>query len=102
MDSTIMQKGALFTREAHMALLELKALVDNTTEKIHAAQLEAVGLAVGHSQNEDPLKTLRLASEIFLSPNFEATVSQAREKMGTAVTHYLGTGTRPAHRTAHT
>jgi hypothetical protein len=37
MNSTSKQKGALITREAHSALLDLKTLVDSVTDKIHAA-----------------------------------------------------------------
>ena len=59
MKSTNMQKGALITREAHSALLDLKTLVDSATEKIHAAELEAIGLAVGHRQGAGPLRMLR-------------------------------------------
>jgi len=90
MNSTSKQKGALATREARLALLELKILVDSTAEKIHAAELEAVGLAVGHSQGCDPLKTLRIAVEALRSPNFEAAISEVRTKMETAVAWHLG------------
>ena len=91
MNSTSMQKGALITREAHSALLDLKTLVDSVTDKIHAAELEAVGLAVGHRQGADPLRMLRIAAETLRSPNFEAAISQARVKMETAVAWHLVT-----------
>jgi hypothetical protein len=84
MKSTKMQKFALATREAHLALLDLKALVDSATEKIHAAELEAVGLAVGHRPDAGALRILRAAADALRSPNFDVAVSQAREKMETA------------------
>jgi hypothetical protein len=49
-----MQKAALVTREAHQALLDLKKLVDNATQKTHAAELETVGQAVGGLQGTMP------------------------------------------------
>ena len=79
-----MQQGALIAREAHSALLDLKKLVDTATETIHAAEIEIVGLAIGHKQSGDPLQTLRTAAETLRSPNFEATILEARAKMATA------------------
>jgi hypothetical protein len=35
-------KGALATREAHGALLELRAIVEAAAERVHAAEFEAV------------------------------------------------------------
>lgn len=84
-----MQQGALITREAYLALLDLKRLVDAATQKIHAAQLETVGLAVGHPQGPDPLQTLQLAVETVRSRDFEATVLQARAKMETAIAWHV-------------
>jgi hypothetical protein len=68
----------------------LKNLVDSAAEKIHAAELEAVGVAVGHRQGPDPLRALRVAADTLKSPNFEAAVSQARTKMEAALVWHLG------------
>jgi len=86
MNSTHKEKVALATREARLALLEVKTLVDSTAEKIHAAELEAVG----HPQGCDPLKTLRIAAEALQAPNFEAAISQVRSKLETAVAWHRG------------
>ena len=40
--NTEMQKRALAARDAHMALLELKKMVDEATQTTHAVELEAV------------------------------------------------------------
>src|SRR5208283_4941406 len=44
--NTEMQKRALAAREAHLALLDLKKVVDEATQTTHAAELEAVHLAI--------------------------------------------------------
>jgi hypothetical protein len=89
MASRKLQKAALVTREAYQAVLELKQLVDSATKKVHTAELETVGQAVGSSQQEDALRTLRTAAESITSPNFDAAVAQARLKIETAVALHL-------------
>jgi hypothetical protein len=83
MSSTNLQKRALATREAHLALLDLKKVVDEATQTAHAAELEAVALAISPRQGSDT--TLRVVIDRLQSPNFEAALSQAREKLETAV-----------------
>jgi hypothetical protein len=51
----------------------------------NAAELETVGQAVGSSQGEDALRTLCTVAETIGSPDFDATLSQARMKVETAV-----------------
>jgi hypothetical protein len=85
MNSTNLQKRALATREAHMALLDLKKFVDEATQTTHTAELEAVSLAISPRQGGDTLNTLRVVIERLQSPNFEAALSQARDKLETAV-----------------
>jgi hypothetical protein len=68
-------------------MLDLKKIVDSTTEKVHIAGLETAGLAIGAKVN-DPLKTLRLVVETLRSSDFEAVLSQARTKMEIAVSAY--------------
>jgi hydroxylamine reductase (hybrid-cluster protein) len=89
MTSQKMQKAALVTRDAHQALLDLKKLVDSAAQKTRAAELEAVGLAVGSSQGEDALITLRSVAETIGSSDFDAAVQQARKKIETAVASHL-------------
>ncbi len=89
MSFTNRHQGALITRDAHAALLDLKRLVDSAAEKIHVAERETVGVAIGRWQSDDPLRTLRDAAETLQSPNFEAVVSRAREKMESAVAWHV-------------
>lgn len=81
--------GALSTRDARAALLDLKRLVDSAAEKIGAAERETVGVAVGKRQGDDPLRTLRTAAAALQSPNFDAAVSRVRETIKSAVAWHV-------------
>ena len=85
MSNPKLENGALITRDAHLALADLKILVDRAAEKLRVAERETVGIAIGHSQDEDPLRTLRDAADALQSPKFEAAVSLAKEKMQSAL-----------------
>jgi hypothetical protein len=89
MASGKMQKAVLVTREAHLALLDLKKLVDSATQKTHTAELETVGQVVGSSHGEDALRTLRTVAATIGSQDFDAAVSKARMKIETAVASHL-------------
>lgn len=89
MNPTRMQRMALVARDAHLALLDLKRLVDSTVEKIRAAELQSVGAALGSPRTDDPLRTLRMAAETLRSSDFETAVSQARTKTECAVSCYF-------------
>ena len=56
--TTDMQRRALATRDAHLALLELKKLVDEAAQTTRAAELEAVHLAISPRQVGDIRMTL--------------------------------------------
>ena len=90
MSNPKLENGALITRDAHVALTELKTLVDRATEKLRTAERETIGVAIGHSHDEDPLRTLQDAADTLQSPSFESAVSLAKEKMQTAVNWHLG------------
>ena len=81
--------GALSTRDARAALLELKKLVDSAAEKIGAAERETVAVAVGKRQGDDPLRTLRTAAAALQSPHFDAAVSRVRETIKSAVAWHV-------------
>ena len=83
--------GALITRDAHVAVSALKNLVDSVAEKIRVAERETVGVAIGRRLGDEPLRTLRDAAETLQSPNLEAAVSLAREKMQKALDWHLKT-----------
>jgi hypothetical protein len=89
MSNLKLENGALITRDAHAALTELKKLVDGATEKLRTAERETIGVAIGRSQDEDPLRTLQDAADTLQSPSFEAAVSLAKEKMQSAVNWHL-------------
>ena len=79
-----MRTRALAARDVHLALLELKKLVDDATQATHAAELEAVYLAVSARQGDDVRMTLKVIMDQLASPDFETTLSQIREKLETA------------------
>jgi hypothetical protein len=78
-------KGALATREAHGALLELRAIIEATAQRVHAAEFEAVRLALAGEDTEAAQRPLQAAVDSLRSPNFEAAVSQARDKIEKAL-----------------
>jgi len=84
MTSSRMRQAALTARDAHLALLELKRLVDSATQKLRAAELEIVGEAIGRSHSDDPFKALRAAMQTLQSPAIDSAISEARDKMNHA------------------
>jgi hypothetical protein len=83
--NTDMQKRALATRDAHLALLDLKKVVDEATQTIHAAELEAVHLAISSRPSGDISSSLRDVLERLGSANFEATLRKVRESLQLAM-----------------
>ena len=77
-------KQAFAAREAHEALLELKKLVDEATTTTHAAELESFCLAVKRDEGTSVRRALEAVIERLKSPNFDAVLSVAREKLETA------------------
>ena len=82
-------QGTLITRDAHEALAVLKKLVDSAEENIRLAERETAAVAIGHQKEDDPLGTLRAVEDTLKSQRFEAAVSDAREKIETAVEWHL-------------
>jgi ribosomal protein L31E len=85
-----MQHGALITREAGSAIMELKEFVDRAAERLRVAERETVSAAISSRHDENPLQTLRDAAEALQSPNFEAALRQAKEKMQNALNWHVG------------
>jgi hypothetical protein len=81
--NTEMRRRALAAREAHLALLDLKKVVDEATQTTHAAELEAVHLAIRSRPIEET--SLRDVLERLGSPDFEATLSRVRETLQMAM-----------------
>ncbi len=80
-----MQRGALAARDAHLALLDLKRLVDEAAQKTHAAELDAVGMAISTREDRDIRTKLSTVMDHLRSPDFEAALSQVREKLEAAI-----------------
>jgi hypothetical protein len=57
--NTEMHKRALAAREAHLTLLDLKKVLDEATQSTHAAELEAVHLAIRSRPLEETCTSLR-------------------------------------------
>ena len=76
---------AFAAREAHEALLVLKELVDDAAKATHAAELESFHLAVSHSQGIEVRRILEHVMERLKSPDFDAVLSQVREKLEIAI-----------------
>jgi hypothetical protein len=85
-----MQHGALITRDAGTAIMELKKFVDRAAEKLRVAERETVGAAISDRHGENPLQTLRDAADALQSPNFEAALMHAKEKMQSAMNWHVG------------
>jgi hypothetical protein len=83
--NTEMQKRALAAREAHLALLDLKKVVDEAARTTHAAELEAVHLAISLRPAGDITTTLRGVMENLRSTNFETALARVRESLQLAM-----------------
>ena len=83
--NTNLQKRALAARDAHLALLDLKKVVDEATQTTHAAELEAVHLAISSRPNVDISWSLRAVLERLGSASFEATLRRVRESLQLAM-----------------
>ena len=81
-----MQKKALAARDAHMALLRLKKLVEDAAETTHAAEFEAIQLAISSSESANVTATLQVVTNQLKSAHFDTALSQAIEKLE-AATH---------------
>jgi hypothetical protein len=83
--NTDMQKRALAARDAHLALLDLKKLVDEAAQTTHTAELEAVHLAITSRPTGDISATLRAVLDRLGSTDFEAFLDRARNSLRTAM-----------------
>jgi hypothetical protein len=80
-----MQRRALAAREAHLALLDLKRVVDEAAQTTHAAELEAVHLAISPRMNGDIASKLRSAVESLGSDAFQDSLTRARHSLLSAM-----------------
>lgn len=63
---TELQHGAVITRQAHVALRDLKALVDLATEEIHAAELETIVGSWPRTGRQSPASVARCRGDAAL------------------------------------
>lgn len=91
--SRSMHKGALITREAYLALLDLQSLVERAVEKAHTAGLDTVGLTVSRQPIGDPLHALRVASQTLQATTFDSALAEARTKIEMAMAWHSESGT---------
>ena len=80
-----LQKRVLATREVHLALLDLKRVVDQATQTIHAAELEAVHLAIKPNLTDNISTMLQVVMDSLGSPSFEEALSRARQTLQMAM-----------------
>ena len=80
-----MQEGALVAREAHLALENLKRVVDRALLKTRAASLDAAGLCVCQKPICDPLSALNVAADTLQPSVLDSAISEARSKIEVAV-----------------
>ena len=80
-----MQKQARAARDAHMALLDLKRLVDEAAQTTHCAELEAVHLAVSSNASGDISTTIRAVLERLGSSDFESSLNRALQSLKTVL-----------------
>jgi hypothetical protein len=85
-------KQAFAAREVHEALLELKQLLQEAANTTHAAELEAFHLAVRCDECHEVRLTLESITARLRSPDFDAKLLRAREKLEYAVSAVAGPG----------
>jgi hypothetical protein len=80
MSSTTVQDAILAAREAYDALLTLKALAEDAAQKIHRAELEAIGLAIRTPTQNSALRVLHDVAQSLQTSEIENAVAEARNK----------------------
>ena len=80
-----MQRRALAARDAHMALLDLKKVVEEAARTTHCVELEAVHLAVNSRRTDEISSKLRAVLERLASADFEASLAKARQSLQMAM-----------------
>jgi hypothetical protein len=79
-----LQKRAMATRDARLALLDLRRLVDDIACITDDAERAAVGTAIDPHHREDAAADLRAATERLEGPDFTAKLADVRAKLKAA------------------
>jgi hypothetical protein len=80
-----MQRRALAARDAHMALLDLKRVVEEAARTTHCVELEAVHLAFSSRRADDISSKLGSVLERLASADFETALAKARQSLQMAM-----------------
>ena len=80
-----MQKRALAAREAHEALIDLKRVVEEAARTTHAAELEAVHLAIDSKGPGEITTKVRTVIDRLKSPAFDGALRRALQSLQTAI-----------------
>ena len=80
-----MEKRALAAREAHIALLDLKKLVEEAARTAQDVEFEAAHLAIKPRSDGDITPKIRKVLERLTSADFEAVLMRARESLQVAM-----------------
>lgn len=83
--NTEMQKKALAARDAHLALLDLKKVIDDATRTTHDVELEAVHLAIDVRSKGDISLKMRAVLDRLGSTDFEELLIRARQSLAAAM-----------------
>ena len=81
--NTEMQKKALAARDAHLALLDLKKVIDDATRTTHDVELEGVHLAT--RSKDDVSSKMRTVFDRLGSTDFEDLLNRARQSLVAAM-----------------
>jgi hypothetical protein len=80
-----MEKRALAAREAHIALLDLKKLVEEAAQTAQDAEFEAAHLAIRPRTDGDIAPKVRKVLDRLTSADFESVLLRARENLQIAM-----------------
>jgi len=80
-----MQKRAMAAREAHLALLDLKKVVEEAARNTHQAEMEAVHLAMVPEPTDNFAASVRPVLDRLESGDVEATLLKARQSLLAAI-----------------
>jgi len=83
--NTEMQRRALAAREAHLALQDLKKVVEEAARNTHLAEMEAVHLALAPEPASDFAASVRPVLERLESGDVEASLEKARQSLLAAI-----------------
>ena len=91
MSPATIEQAAQLMRQAYVALLGVKSLVDNAATTVRRAELDAIGLAMGRGREGDPIVALQSATSTLQSQDFQTALLQAQDKIDSAVAYLLNT-----------